>query len=208
MWGRPGLIDSIRTRLMAPNPERMRVGKAPCCTTSLGILWSPSGCRTSGGVAVGVSSYWLPRGRVGGQPECGRGGLLLDLISLTLFQEERSTAGANGNAVGAPRLSKFQISAVHNEKLDGPLWGVSIADQAPPSDPSHLAFRVPSACAGYPWRFTNFGLRSHRPATASSPDSCRNRRMRMSGTTKVSPGMGTFREKVLEEYLTAMEAVW
>jgi hypothetical protein len=45
--------------------------------------------------------------------------------------------------------------------LDGPLWGVGVANRAPPFGPSHLVFRVPSA--GCPWRFKDFGLRLNLP---------------------------------------------
>ena len=80
-------------------------------------------------------------------------------IELTLFREKCSTAVTNGSAVGAPTLHRSHTSALEIEKLNGPLWGVGAAHPGPPFGPSHLAFRVPSARAGCPWRLKNFELR-------------------------------------------------
>ncbi len=76
-----------------------------------------------------------------------------------LFRETRSTAGTNGRAVSAPRLSRLPASPVDGEELDGPLRGGSVAHPVPPFGPSHQVFRVPSASAWCPWRFKDFGLR-------------------------------------------------
>ncbi len=83
--------------------------------------------------------------------------------ALARFRKKRSTVGTNGSAVGAPSLSRFQTSALHTEKLDGPLWGVGAARRAPPYTPSHLVFRVSSASAGCSRRFKNLALRSVLP---------------------------------------------
>jgi hypothetical protein len=77
----------------------------------------------------------------------------------TLFREKCSTAGTNGSAVGAPRLPRFRGYVFESGKPDRPLCCVSVLHRAHPVGPFHLVFRVPSARAGCPWRFKNFGMR-------------------------------------------------
>ena len=147
-----GGTDGIYQGSKGPNTANPQMVVAPCArvrTRSRTHSWSlclvgknqgPSG---PSGVCGGWRGFRLD-GRSAGVLGTG----LYDAprrLSRTSLHPKHFTAKT-------PRLSRFPGVTIETEKPDGPLWGISVAHPVPPCGQFPLAFRVPNASVGCPWR--------------------------------------------------------